>query len=110
MLLTLLKSFSSVFFDTSSKESDERGNGDTAESERAAGPDEDEYGGSTDEEAESAQPTPAEPQPGTVSFLTLRIGIFSSVADRVWLIHSPLSSEELWQLKKVNYHVVVFFH
>lgn len=46
-----------------SRESDERGNGDTAQSERAAGPDEDEYGGSTDEEPESAQPTPAEPQP-----------------------------------------------
>lgn len=40
---------------------------------------------------------------------TPRIGIFSSVADWVWLVHSPVSSEELWQLKKVN-PCFVFFH
>lgn len=39
---------------------------------------------------------------------TPRIGIFSSVADWVWLVHSPLSSEELWQLKKVNSCLVFF--
>lgn len=72
----------SVFSDCG-RELDERGNEDTAESGRLAGPEEDEYGGSTDEEGESMLPTPAEPQPGTVSFLMLRQGIFQSIAD--WL-------------------------
>lgn len=54
-----------------------------AQSEQLAGPEEDEYGGSTDEEGESTQPTPAEPQPGTVSFPALRMGLLPSFADWV---------------------------
>lgn len=64
----------SVFCDTG-RESEERGNEETAESGQLAGPEEDEYGGSTDEEQESTLPTPAEPRPGTVLFLMLCMGV-----------------------------------
>lgn len=74
--------FLSMFIHTG-RESDERGNGNTAESEQLAGPEEDEYSGNTEEEGESTQPTPAEPQPGTVSFLTLHMVMFPTVADWV---------------------------
>lgn len=99
----------SIFFHTSRRDSDERGNGDAAEAAPAAGPDDDEYGGSTDEDPESAQPTPTpEPQPGTVRFLALRAGKFSSVAERVQPVLFPLSSEELWQLQGAQ--SLLFFH
>lgn len=71
--------FPGCAFRNSNRSFDEQKNEDAAKSQQTAGQDEDEYGGSTDEEPEEMQRAPTVSSQGKISSLILCVVMFSFI-------------------------------